>query len=433
MIASKAQHTPMQEKVRVLQRKLYLSAKEQPKKKYGILYDKLHRWDILKLAWKQVRMNKGSAGIDNQSVDYIVDFIGVDPFLQEIQQELRDKVYRPKPVKRVYISKENRKKRPLGIPVIKDRIVQTAVKIVMEPIFEADFHECSYGFRPKRNQHQAIRKVRRHIVTGHRYIIDLDLKSYFDTIPHENLIALVRERVTDPWVIRLIRRWLKAGVIENDVFQTSEKGSPQGGVISPLLANIYLNAFDQFWHKKGLDQGKHQAKLVRFADDSVICCRHNPKRYLTAVRQIMRRLGLTINEDKTSVIHAKEGFDFLGFHFRYKKSRTGKFWCYMWPSQRSMKRIRKRVKQALRIDIRTPISELASIINSILKGWCNYYRWSNAAVHFIQMDRYVQERITRLLRRKRQKRGNAHRDYRTHFFRGIGIFFLSGNVKRLPF
>lgn len=157
------------------------------------------------------------------------------------------------------------------------------------------------------------------------------------------------------------------------------------------------------WCRDHEDQGEHQAKLVRFADDSVICCRHNPERYLAAVRQIMGRLGLTINEEKTSVIHAKEGFDFLGFHFRYKKSRNGKFWCYMWPSQKSMKRIRKRIKQALRIDIRTPISELASIINPILKGWCNYYRWSN-----------------------------ANRDYRAHFFRGIGIFFLSGNVKRLP-
>jgi group II intron reverse transcriptase/maturase len=269
-------------------------------------------------------------------------------------------------------------------------------------------------------------------VRGHRKIVDLDLKTYFDTIPHDKLLALVKQRVRDPSILWLIRRWLKAGIMEQGTFYSSETGSPQGGVISPLLANIYLNAFDQIWHKSGLADGEHQAKLVRFADDSVICCRRNPEKYADAMRQIMQRLGLTVNEEKTKIVDAADGFDFLGMHFRWKKAKNRKMWCFIWPSQKSMKRIRQRIRDKLNIDDRIPVSEIAMHINPVLRGWCNYFRYSNAAEHFVKVDRFVQTRVKRLLRRKRQKRGRCNRDYHASFYRRIGLFFLSGNVKRLP-
>ncbi|ENZ5543382.1 reverse transcriptase domain-containing protein, partial [Enterococcus hirae] len=244
MIANKAIH--ILPKVRVFQRKLYLSAKADKKRKFGNLYDKVYREDFLSSAWNCVKRNKGAAGIDSQTLEDIEEY-GVQKFLDEIQDQLKGKKYRPKSVKRVYIPKSNGKKRPLGIPTVRDRVVQTAVKFVIEPIFEADFQEFSYGFRPRRNANQAIREIYKYLNFGCNWIIDADLKGYFDTIPHDKLILLVKERITDKAIIKLLNLWLKAGIMENLKIRNNLLGTPQGGVISPLLANVYLNGLDRYW------------------------------------------------------------------------------------------------------------------------------------------------------------------------------------------
>lgn len=430
MIAQAAQHTP-DERVRVLQRKLYRSAKEQPKRKYGILYDKVYRLDVLHVAWWNVRRNDGAPGVDRQTIEDI-EKGGVERFLLELQQELRTGSYWPKAVRRVWIPKPDGRQRPLGIPVVKDRVAQAAVKLVIDPLFEADFQPFSHGFRPKRSPLHAIQEIRRHVNGGHRKVVDADLKSYFDTIPHANLLKVVAERVSDPRILRLIRAWLKAGVMEEGRIQQTEVGSPQGGVISPLLANIYLNVLDRLWRGKGFDGPGHGARLIRFADDLVILCRRNPERYAALLREIIGRMGLTVNEQKTRLVDAAEGFDFLGMHLLLKRSRRGKLFCYHWPSQRAMKRIRRRIREVIGRDTREPLGDVIKRLNAVLKGWGNYFRWGNAAEHLIEVDTYARERIARWLGNKRQVRGTGRRDYPARFFRAIGLVQLSGTVRHLP-
>jgi len=430
VIAEKAQYTSF-DKVRVLQRKLYLSAKEKPSKRYGILYDKIFRMDILREAWCKVRDNRGSAGIDKVKIETIEDF-GVSKYLRRLQEELKEETYSPKSIRRVYIPKDpsRTKMRPLGIPVVKDRIVQAAVKIVIEPILEADFQDCSYGFRPKRKPHDAIRMVRRHIVNGYTNVIDADLKSYFDTIPHDNLMKVIKERISDPKIIRMIRGWLEAGIMEDEEITFTAEGTPQGGVISPILANAYLNLLDRNWNELGWS---NKAKLVRFADDYVILTKGDPRPWYEKMRKLIERLELTLNEEKTEVVKAEDGFNFLGMHFRRKQSRKSKMWCYIWPSQKAMKKIRHKIKGVTNRDYTPTVEEIVSKINRKLIGWGNYFCFSNCAEHLIKLDNYVKQRIRIWLRRKHQKRGHGYRDYHVHFFERIKLYQLSGQVKRLPF
>lgn len=431
MIADKAQDTP-KERVRVLQRKLYRSAKESPKRRYGILFDKVCRWETLWTAWERVRENDGAPGIDRQSIEDIEAY-GAMWFLRELQQELQEGRYWPKPVRRVWIPKPDGRQRPLGIPVIRDRIVQMATKLVIEPIFEADFQDFSYAYRPKRSTQDAIREVRRHVVSGHWQVIDADLKSYFDTIPHENLMKLVAQRVSDPAILRLIRAWLKAGVMEAGQWQAAVAGSPQGGVISPLLANIYLNVLDRLWRKNGFDGPGHGARLVRYADDVTILCRKQPEVYLAKLRAIVVRLGLTLNEQKTQIVHAREGFDFLGMHFRLKRSRRGKPWCYLWPSQKAMKRIRLRIREVIGDNTLLALEEVVARLNRVLRGWGLYFRGSNGAEHFAKVDLYARRRIAAWLQHKRQQRSrHGYGKYLADFFRRIGLYQLSGTICHLP-
>jgi group II intron reverse transcriptase/maturase len=250
------------DKVRQLQRKLYQSAKSNKSRRFHALYDKIYRKDILVKAWKQVKANKGSAGVDEQTI-VDIENIGVEKILEEIQIQLSEGIYNPPPVLRTEIPKENGKIRPLGIPTVKDRIIQTATKIVIEPIFEANFKECSYGFRPKRNQHGALDAIRRACNNKGMWVVDADISGYFDNINHSKLLLLVERRISDRRIIKLIRKWLKAGVMKDGVFAESDIGSPQGGVISPLLANIYLDYLDTVWEK----YYRHLGKLIRFADD----------------------------------------------------------------------------------------------------------------------------------------------------------------------
>lgn len=427
MTARKAQCTPI-EKVRVLQRKLYRVVKAQPERTFGVLYDKVCSKNVLWAAWQQVSRNRGAAGIDGQTIEAI-EAQGVKEFLRKLHGELLGQKYRPCPVRRVFIPKSDGRQRPLGIPMVRDRVVQAAVRIVIEPLFEASFRNGSYGFRPKRSAKQAIYDIRKWVTYGYDKVIDLDLKSYFDTIDDAILMRLVARRVKDPRVLRLIRGWLRAGVMDNGNWEESVVGTPQGGVISPLLANIYLHPLDVYWERQVKD-----TKMVRYADDLLVLCRWRPAEgYMPKLRQFLSRLRLTVNEEKTRIVSAWEGFDFLGVHFRKqptKRDGTRSF-CYTWPSRRSMQRIRDKVKAAVGYDDRPALEEKIERLNPILRGWGAYFHWMNAAQHFRKVDKYVQYKLWRWLRRKHQRTRRAFWSTPLTFFERVGLYSLHGTVAHM--
>ena len=324
-----------------LQRNLYLAAKKDKQRRFHALYDRIFRLDILWRAWKEVRENMGSAGIDNITFEMVEEY-GVEEYLLDIQEDLQNKKYRPKPVKRVYIPKPDGKQRPLGIPTIRDRIVQQACKIVIEPVFEANFLDNSYGFGPKRDAKQATEKVKKELYKNW-YVVDEDIQGYFDNINHEILLGLLNRRISDRRVIKLCRQWLRAGVIENGKYYPTEKGSPQGGVISPLLANIYLHVLDSYW-----ENHKELGVIVRYADDAVIMCRKRTDAELAFehLKRIMTKLKLTLNPQKTKIVDMnKESFDFLGFCFqKFGKTKSGRKLPYMMPSKKAIKKVKDAVE-----------------------------------------------------------------------------------------
>lgn len=405
---AKANNT--QDKVRELQRKLYLSAKENKKRRYHALYDKVYRIDILWKAWKQVKANGGTGGIDKIYIEDVVKY-GEEKFILEIQSELIENNYYPKPVNRVYIPKKDGSKRPLGIPIIKDRVVQMATKIVIEPIFEADFKECSYGFRPKRNAHQALEVIRKKCNNKGWWVLDADIKSYFDNINHEKLMLLVKQRISDRRILKLIEKWLKVGFVENGEKYESTIGSPQGGVISPLLSNIYLNYLDTVWGK----YYNHLGTLVRYCDDFVIICRTKKdiNHAYKAVYDIMQRLEIQLHSEKTRFVNlwdGKEGFDFLGFHHRRKSIENGKGQKFpttiQEPSKKAMKSMRGKIKDILnqRSSLYQDIKEMIKTINRRLVGFKNYYGLKNAEKQLNKLDWYVLEKFIVWYNHKRQIR-----------------------------
>lgn len=425
MTAQKAQCTPV-ERVRVLQRKLYRVAKAQPKRTFGVLYDKVCSTEVLWAAWEKVRSNRGSAGVDGQTIEAIEAY-GVERVLSELQEELRTQRYRPYPVRRVFIPKPDGRQRPLGIPRVRDRIAQAAVKIVIEPLFEASFRPGSYGFRPKRGTKEAIADIRKWVNFGYCQVIDLDLKQYFDTIDQTLLIKLVMRRVRDPRVLRLIRRWLRAGVMYEGFLEETLVGTPQGGVASPLLANIFLHPLDVYWEREMVD-----THLVRFADDLVVLCRMNAaEKYMPALRRFLARLGLTVNEEKTRLVNACEGFDFLGVHFRQRPTRRDprRKHCYAWPSRRSMQRVRDKVRATIDCDGRPSLAEMIQQLNPILRGWGNYFRRLNSAQRFAKIDFYVQYKLRKWLRRKHQRTNRASWSTSPAFYRQAGLYSLPGTVR----
>lgn len=410
------------EKSRQLQRNLYLAAKKDKQRRFHALYDRIFRLDILWRAWKEVRENMGSAGIDNITFEMVEEY-GVEEYLLDIQEDLQNKKYRPKPVKRVYIPKPDGKQRPLGIPTIRDRIVQQACKIVIEPVFEANFLDNSYGFRPKRDAKQATEKVKKELYKNW-YVVDADIQGYFDNINHEILLGLLNRRISDRRVIKLCRQWLRAGVIENGKYYPTEKGSPQGGVISPLLANIYLHVLDSYW-----ENHKELGVIVRYADDAVIMCRKRTDAELAFehLKRIMTKLKLTLNPQKTKIVDMnKESFDFLGFCFqKFGKTKSGRKLPYMMPSKKAIKTVKDAVRViTCRKSAYEGLEQKVEKLNPLIRGWRNYFQHGNSTKRFKQLDEYVWMRLwRRVYYRRKQKK------YREHVLYGFRKWYATSGIE----
>ena len=424
------------DKVRQLQRRLYVTAKRSRKRRFHALYDRICRGDVLAEAWERVKTNKGAAGVDGCTLS-MIEQGGVGEFLVDLQQRLRMGRYWPQPVRRQYIPKPDGTKRPLGIPTVRDRVVQAAVKIVVEPFFEADFKDCSYGFRPKKNATQALEAIRLTGGRGHRYVVEIDIQKFFDSIDHDKLMLLVEQRISDRRVLKLLRQWLKAGVMEDGRIEGTDLGSPQGGVISPLLANIYLDVLDRLWERAS----RHLGRLVRYADDAVVLCRTkaDAEESLRRLGLIMERLGLKLHPDKTRIVElglGKQGFVFLGCYLRIVLSHfKRREYLFRWPSPRAMNRIRDRIRQLTgrrRWAGLQDIRQVVEVLNNTLRGWGNYFRTGNASLKFQQVDRYVNQRLVRLLRHVRgwERRPFSLRDWSpARFATEFGLHRLVGTIR----
>jgi RNA-directed DNA polymerase len=419
------------ENIRELQRKLYRKAKQEKEYRFYLLYDKIYKRDILSHAYSLVKANKGAPGIDGETFDSIEEREGgAEKYLEEIAGELKRKDYKPQAVRRVYIPKAAGGKRPLGIPVIKDRVVQMAVKIVIEPIFEADFQDNSYGFRPKRNAHQAVEDVKNHLLKGKTEVIDADISKYFDTIPHDRLMQLVAKRIVDKQILKLIKMWLKAPIVEEredgkKEYKGNDKGTPQGGVISPLLANIYLNVLDTLWVVKRV-QERLGARLVRYADDCVILCRGNTDRILNGVRLVFDNLHLELNEEKTRVVDARhESFNFLGFSIGMKRGRkTGKIYPHTEPSKKALKHIRSEIKQLTTERYSaTPTEIVIRRVNEVARGWVGYFRFGNCTKAMSSLRYYLGYRMRIYMRRKHHYHSLGYGAYPDrYYFDSLGLY-----------
>ena len=421
-----------EDKVRRLQERLHQSAKLDKQRRFHQLYDKVASPWFLEMAWQRVRTNKGAPGPDGLSIERIEER-GIEQFLEGLARELRERRYQTGPVCRVYIPKANGKLRPLGIPNVRDRVVQAATLLVLEPIFEADLPDSAFGFRPGRNAHQAMDAIGHRLMGGRTEVVDADLSSYFDTIPHRNLLRLVAKRVVDRGVLSLIKQWLRAPVIEpNDppgsAGRRSEQGTPQGGVISPLLANIYHACIPHLWERRGYAR-KLGGEIISYADDFVILL--PPGRgaaALEGLRGICERLSLKLNEDKTRLVDAlEEGFQFLGFESRkVKNPKSGKLFARTVPAPKSEQRLRDRLRELTsRWRGRLPVGEVVEEMNRVLRGWGHYFHYGNPQQAMMRLNHFAEERLRKWLMRRRQKRGTGYSHYSTaKLYEEYGLYRL---------
>jgi len=420
-------------KIRMLQRKLYLKAKAEPNYRFYLLYDKIYRDDVLAHAYELAKANKGAPGVDEQTFEQIESEGGME-WLGGIGKELRTKTYKPQPVRRVMIPKPGGGDRPLGIPTIRDRVVQTAAKLILEPIFEADLDPDAYGYRPKRSAQDAIRKVHSLLCEGYTDVVDADLSKYFDTIPHSALLQCVARRVVDREVLHLIKMWLKAPIEERDESgnrrmtggKNSTCGTPQGGVASPMLANLYMNRFLKYWRITGRSEA-FQARVVNYADDFVILSRGHAAAALEWTREVMTRIGLTLNEAKTKIREARtERFDFLGYTFgpeHYRKD--GHWYLGASPSKKSVQRVKEKVGDLLQPGNMGAWDEVRDRLNQTLRGWSAYFSYGTRLLAYRAIDNHVYQHVRDFLTRRHGVRSRGTRRYSDEMVYGeLGVLRL---------
>jgi RNA-directed DNA polymerase len=419
------------ERIRELQRKLYRKAKQEPNYRFYLLYDKVYRRDILSHAYRLVKANKGAPGVDGLTFEAIEEKEGgAEKYLEQIAEELKGKTYRPMSVRRVYIPKPDGGRRPLGIPTIKDRVVQMAVKLVIEPIFEADFEDTSYGFRPRRSAHQAMDDISLQLRRGKTQVIDADISKYFDTIPHDKLLALVAQRIVDKNILRVIKLWVKAPVVEEGRDGKKRtggrpKGTPQGGVISPLLANIYLHVLDRIWRVKKVEE-RYRARLIRYADDFIVLCHGQTGRVLKGIRAVLRGVELTLNEEKTRVVDAREEkVHFLGFTVEVKQNpKTGKEFPLITPSKAVMAEVRAEIRAlTCRKNLGLPKEVVIRKLNELVRGWVGYYYYAHCTRDLTKLKGFLDERLRIYLRRKHAKKSRGYRAYPYRYlYETLGLY-----------
>jgi len=413
--------------LRDFQRKLHEKAKAEPKFRFYSLYDKTYRMEVLEEAYDKVKSNGGAAGGDGETFEEIEEK-GLIRYLRELQGEMKERRYSPKPVRRVYIPKANGGERPLGIPTIRDRIVQTAFLLILEPIFEADFAGSSYGFRPQKSAHAAVREIYKYLNWGCTEVYDVDLEKYFDTVDHGKLMKLISRRISDGQILHVIRQWLDCGYMEDGQHHQSKRGTPQGGVISPLLANIYLNPLDQAFERSRLGTiKKGSIHLIRYADDMMILAQKNLDAGITLLNHYVDRLGLRINREKTRRLRLDTGesVDFLGFRFQNVRNRkTGKRLILVRPSPRSQKRFRKNVRTHVHHSVPLRVKDQVDQLNRYLRGWVGYFRVGNGTDTFRKLSHFVKKRVQHVIWRRRGRRGYGWNKLSSDYIYGqLGLYY----------
>jgi group II intron reverse transcriptase/maturase len=421
-----------QDKVRELQRTLYRAAKADPKRRFHALYDKVYRTDVLERAWELVRANRGAAGIDKQTIADVEQH-GIARLLDELAADLMEGKWRALPARRVFIAKPGREeRRPLSIPAVRDRIVQAAARIVVEPIFEADMLECSFGFRPRRSARDALQVLVDEAWGGRRWVLESDVADCFEAIPHSQLMSAIEERIVDRQILKLLRAMLRAGVLEDGAVRRSDAGTPQGGVISPCLCNVYLHRLDRQWAERGC------GVLVRFADDVVVMCRtrEEAERALAALRAILSELGLTLKDAKTRIVELREGgegLDFLGFHHRWVRGSTprSRHLCFLarWPSRQAMAHARERVHELTdRRRLQLPVEQVVGDVNRFLRGWAGYFRYGNSAQAFDKITYHALVRVGCFSASRHKRRGRYGWWTINHSPDRMGLINLTGTI-----